>query len=610
MTEKLAKYFFFLCLVLSTNIPFGATAQNKDLQLAEEYYQQEDFEKAKVLYERLARSNRNLPFIYKNYLQTLLRLQAFSEADRLVKRQIKNQPENPVFQIDEGRVLNAQQKIEKAQEIYEEVINRFRKASRTTVINAAEHFARLGEMGFARDMLLAARKASGDKGLYAEPLAEIYEVLDQKDLMIEEYLLVATSNNGRIDYVKSALQDRLSAQEEYDNLEKILLERLQKNSNEVTYNEILLWLYLQQKRFYRAFIQAKALDRRYRMEGNELLNIGMISMQNEDYKSAKTIFEYIINTYPNSSNYSVARNAYIKAQEEIVKNTFPIQEEAIYALIDDYKNLIQEIGKNYKTFDSFRNMALLYAFYLDQKDTAIAILEEAIAISRGRVDFIAKCKLNLGDIYLLKNEPWEATLLYSQVEKLKKEHPLGYNAKLKNAKLSFYKGDFLLSQEHLDILKEATTREIANDAMDLSLLIQDNLAFDTTGKALQEYANIELLVFQNKNFEALNRLDTMLVKFPGHSIQDEVLWNKANLLLKLGKPQDAAVVLERIYTEHGEDILGDDAYFLLGKINEEQLGNKEKAQEIYKDLIIKYPGSIYTAESRKRFRILRGDFVN
>jgi tetratricopeptide (TPR) repeat protein len=255
-------------------------------------------------------------------------------------------------------------------------------------------------------------------------------------------------------------------------------------------------------------------------------------------------------------------------------------------------------------------MAQLYAFYLDEKDKAIQILEEAIQLGAGRNDFIAECKTDLGDIYLLKNEPWEATLLYSQVEKLKPEHPLGYEAKLRNAKLSYYKGEFELAQEHLDILKEATTREIANNAMELSLLIRDNLVFDTTGTALREFSQIELILFQHKDDEALKGLKNMLGDYPKHSIRDEVLWRKANLLLKMSKPEEALVDLEMIMNEYSEDIWGDDALFLMGKIYEEDLKNKDKAEEVYKNHLFKYPGSIYTAEVRKRFRILRGDFVD
>jgi hypothetical protein len=142
---------------------------------------------------------------------------------------------------------------------------------------------------------------------------------------------------------------------------------------------------------------------------------------------------------------------------------------------------------------------------------------------------VAEAKISLGDIYLLKGEPWEATLLYSQVEKSHKETTTGHEAKLRNAKLNYYKGDFELAQAHLDILKLATSREIANDAMDLSLLITDNTGLDTSTVAMEAYASVELLVFQNKLTGALVELDNMLRKFPGHSLTDEIHFKKANI---------------------------------------------------------------------------------
>ena len=607
---KLPQLFFFaLCLVLlqKNTIAFGQN--NKDIELADEYFHQQEYDKATVLYERASRNNRNIPFIYKNYLQSLIYLKNFKEADKLINKQIKLEPNNPTFQIDFAYLTEIQGRIDKASKLYKDIIDNFRKSDRATII-AAEHFVKLNKPDLARDMILSARKALKDKSLYAVELAEVYELQGEQGAMIDEYISYALIGRGNIEYVKGALQDRITKTEDFDNLEKVLIERLQKDANQVTYNELLLWLYLQQKRFYRAFIQAKALDKRYRLEGSELLEIGTISMKNKDYKSAQTIFEYIIKTYPKSSNYPVARNYYIKAKEEVVKNTFPIVKEDIYSLIGDYEKLIKEVGKNYKTFDAVRSIALLHAFYLDDKDTAIVILDEAIEISKGRTDYIAQCKTDLGDIYLLKGEPWEATLLYSQVEKLKKEHPLGYEAKLKNAKLSFYKGEFVLAQEHLDILKEATTREIANDAMDLSLLIQDNLVFDTTGAALKEFAEIDLMIFQHQDDQALEGLNQMLENYPSDGLVDEVLWTRANLLFKIGKPDEGIKDLERIFAEFPEGILGDDAYFLMGKIYEEVFKDKEKAKSIYKDHLIKYPGSIYTAEARKRFRILRGDIIN
>jgi tetratricopeptide (TPR) repeat protein len=585
-------------------------AQNTDLALAEEYFYQNEFEKAREVYEKLARNQRNWPVIYRNYLQTLVKLKDFREADKLCRRLSKDLPTSPLYKIDIAWLYEQQTQLEKADAEYNKVVEEFKKQNSDLVLEASEHFLQLDKPEWAEKLLSAARKASRDNQAYALELAEVNRLLNQPDLMMKEYLNYAKQNQNHIEPVKGYLQDYLQRAEDFDKLERLLLESLQKEANEVTYNELLLWLYLQQKRFTRAFVQAKALDKRYKLEGSELMSIGEISLKNNDYSAAKSIFEYVVNTYPNGVNYPVAREKYIKAKEEVIKNSFPVQTADLQSLIQDYQKLINELGKNQKTLNATRSMALLYAFYLDKKDSAINILNEVVELGRGRIDFVAQCKTDLGDIYLLKNEPWEATLLYSQVEKLKKDHPIGHEAKLKNAKLSYFKGEFSLAEEHLNILKEATSREIANDAMDLSLLIKDNLLYDTTGAALQEFAKTELMIFQHQDDKALNKLNEMLTQHSGSTIIDEVLWQKSKLLLKMGKANEAVETLQKIVNDYGDGILADDAFFLLAKTYEETLKDKEKAKELYNSLLDKYPGSIYVAEARKRFRILRGDFVN
>jgi tetratricopeptide (TPR) repeat protein len=216
------------------------------------------------------------------------------------------------------------------------------------------------------------------------------------------------------------------------------------------------------------------------------------------------------------------------------------------------------------------------------------------------------------------------------VEKVQKENPLGYEAKLKNAKLSYYKGDFRLAQEHLDILKQATTREIANDALDLSMRIKENIAFDSVGEALKQYASIELLLYQNKNDQALEQIQMLkegkvkklskeqafmlnvpedsVLNISNQTILDDVYWLEANIRMRQGEFEKSIDLLRKIIQDFGDDILVDDAYFLQGEIYERQLGQKEKAMEIYREFLNKYPGSVYAAEARKRFRSLRGDF--
>jgi TolA-binding protein len=310
----------------------------------------------------------------------------------------------------------------------------------------------------------------------------------------------------------------------------------------------------------------------------------------------------------------------IRTREARVKKTFPVNKDSVNILIADYRDFIKQYPDNVNSLEAARSEALLFANYLDQKDSAIQIINKLLTNPRTSLHLKSKAKLDLGDIYLLKGESWESTLLYSQVEKVQKENPIGYEAKLKNAKLSYYKGDFRLAQEHLDILKQATTREIANDALDLSMRIKENIAFDSVGEALKQYASIELLLYQNKNEQALQQIQMLkdgkvknasndsLTSISNQTILDDVYWLEANIRMRQGEFEKSIDLLQKIIQDFGDDILADDAYFLQGEIYERQLGQKEKAMEIYREFLNKYPGSVYAAEARKRFRSLRGDF--
>ena len=613
--EQIVKSLFWgvgLLIIFSFIFLLQAQTQHtpKDLQLANEYFQKKEYEKANTLYEKLSRNPLYLKRIYDNYLASLVSLKDFKSAERLIKKTQRYEPENPTLSIDYGVILERQGKINRADKQFARVVDGLRKKPDHVVNAAAEHFMQLDKAPWAEKIYLNSRKGIANKYLFALELANVYAALGKFEPMINEYVNVALDDHKNLESVKGALQDRLTKQKDLEKFEKILLIKLQKRPGEVIYNEFLLWIYLQQKLFYRAFIQAKALDRRYRQEGSELLNIGMIAMRNEDYKNAKRIFAYVVKKYPKGSNYSVARHYLIKAKEAVVKNTYPVSNAEIKSLINDYNQLLKDLGRNFRTLNAMRSIALLQAFYLNKKDTAIVILKDAIRLSGYNQRFIAQCRLDLGDIFVLKGEPWEATLLYSQVEKTRKRQPLGYEAKLKNGKLSYFKGDFELAQGHLDILKEATTREIANDAMDLSLLIRDNTALDmdTTNSAMKAYAKVELMMFQHQDKEALEQLALMEKKYEKHSLKDEILWSKSKLQLKMADFKAAIATLEQIVKSHGEDILADDAHFTIGKIYEEYLKDKEKAKEYYRNHLTKYPGSIFVVEARKRFRILRGDF--
>jgi TolA-binding protein len=418
------------------------------------------------------------------------------------------------------------------------------------------------------------------------------------------------------------MQALLTKPGELESLEKILYERAQKFPEVEVYSDLLIWVTMQQKNFYAAFIQARAYDRRYKKLGEKCLEVAKVAVDNDDFDNAIKSYSYVVKEYPTGPHYLQAQLGLMKTRQERVQKTYPVSTDSVLNLISDYKRFISQNPDNTNSLEAKRSAAMLFATYLDEKDKAIELLDELIANPRTPLALRSKAKLDLGDIYLLKAEPWESTLLYSQVEKSLHESPVGYEAKLKNAKLSYYKGDFRLAQEHLDILKQATTREISNDAMDLSMRIKENITIDSAGEALKAYAKIELLLYQNKTDQALSAI-TMLkegyaeshdtdekISFSNHTILDDAYWLEANIRMQRGEFQESIKLLQQILDEYSDDILVDDAYFLQGEIYERQLMNKDKAMEIYREFLNKYPGSVYAAEARKRYRTLRGDFVN
>jgi len=599
-------FLYLLLLVTGIGLSQTVVAQTEEIQLANQYYQNGELAKAAVLYDKAVGSRGQFPAIYGNYLQTLLGLKRYKDAEKLVKRAIKEYPGIPQYEVELGLVAQRSGNVEQAKKLWDKIVQNLNP---NLVIQTASAFQNQDLLDYAERTYLQGRKLLKNEQMFSGNLIGLYVQQRNTPKLIEEVLSMASQAGGNLNYAQNMLQNYLKEDKDFDALETVLLSRVQKNPEQTNYSELLIWLYTQRKDFFNALIQAKSVDKRLHQEGQRVMDLGQISLKNKDYESAIEAFEYVVREYKGGPNYPMARQKLINAREEQVKTTFPVDKAKIIALIGDYNNLLAELGRTPQTVTVLRNMAQLHAFYLDDRSKAVELLQEITNTPRANPDLIAESKLLLGDIYVLKQEPWEATLLYSQVEKSHKDAPLGHEAKLRNAKLSYYKGEFELAQEHLDVLKLATSREIAHHAMDLSILITDNMGLDTTPYAMQDYARADLLIFQTKYLQAQKLLDSMLIKYPGHSLTDDIYFQKATLYQKVGDFPSALKNLEQI-TAAEVDVLSDDALFLTAKITEENLKDKAKAQELYSTLLTKFPGSLYVVDARKRFRKLRGDAIS
>ena len=582
-------------------------SQNQNIHIANVYYQQGELEKAKLLYDELAKEPENISSINSNYIQVLKRIGEFKEAKNYFKNILKWFPTNLSYQVDElayffdtGQLLLFEKKFENVKTKY---FNR-----RFQLAHLGRQLSNRGMYHEAVEIFLIARTASKVSSDYALELARIYSFLNEKEHMVNEYLNYATLSRQNAGYVKNIFQNLMQDEEDLTFLEQALIVKIQKEPEETIYPDLLIWLELQRKNFFAAFVQSRALDRREQTSGNNTLRVGQIAIENKHWDDAIEIFQYLVNNYSSQKYQAYYRRLLIEAKEGKVKSTFPVDRIEIKNLSKDYKKLFDDIGPDRSTYEGLRNMARLHAFYLQEIDTAAVVLRFLISNYRVGKTLISKCKMDLGDIYILKNQPWEATLLYAQVEKANRDSPIAYEAKLRNARLQYFTGNFALAKSHLDILKRATTRKVSNDAIDMTILITNNTYLDSIDVVMQTYASVDLMIFQNLNKKAQFTLERMLEDYPGHSISDEVYWKLAVLHEQFGEFEKSIEYLTKIIEEFSFDILVDDAAFKIAKLTEESLGDRFRAQELFRKFIVEYPGSSYSAEARTRFRKLRGDF--
>lgn len=583
---------------------------NTDLQLAQQFYDNKEFDKALDYYEKLYNKVSSEEF-YTPYLNCLLELKEFKTAEKVIKKQIKRNPERPDLFIDLGTVYERAEDSGKAKNTWELAIKSIKHDDQVFIV--AKAFIAIKQYDYAILTYLRGRKMSENDYPFSFELADVYAIKGDKMAMINEYLDVLESQDSYIQSVQNALQTSFGNEADSKQNELLkgeLLKRIAKNPDKTILSELLIWMQIQQKDFEGAFIQAKALDKRKKEDGNRIMNLAKLCTQNESYDVAVKAYQYVISKGPDNFFYANARMELLDVsyQKIVLKGNYNLID--LTELEKNYQITITELGKSANTAPLLKKLAHLQAFYLNKPADAITLLEEAISLPQLALPIQAECKLELADILLMTGDIWEASLRYSQVEKSFKYDAIGQEAKFRNARISYYTGDFMWAQAQLDVLKGATAKLIANDAMDLSLLISDALAIDTNVAPLMIFSRADLLAFQNKDEQAKITLDSINTLYPNHALADDILYRKAQIELKHARYTEAAAYYDTIVKNYGDDILGDDALFKLAGLNENQFKNLDKAKELYQQLLIKYPGSLYVVEARKRFRKLRGDSFN
>ncbi len=589
--RKFLIIFLLFCSVLS---------YAQEQQMAYDYFRKGEYEKSASIYQLLYDQNNYNSSYLTRLVDCYQQLENFEKAQELIENHFEKYPSQIQFLVELGYNYQLQHQQEKAEIYYKEVIDKLNEKS---VYGYA--IGKTFQNNHLLDYALQAYQITMKKNPNANydiQIASIYGEKGDIQNMFNTYLNLIEKEErytaSILQYVGKFITD--DPESEYNILfRKLVLKRLQSEQKDA-WNQLLSWLFMQQKQYGKALVQEKALHKRTDSLGlGRIRNVGEIAFDNKEYSITQNAFNYVLK----NTDYQVDI-----LDAKLYLLFVAVETSGDFEVVDSqFLTLFNEYGKTANTIDIQIAYADFLTFKKDKPQQAIAVLKEALELRSN--DFQkAAIKIKLGDVLVFNNRFNEALIYYSQVQTKLKNHLLAQEARFKVAQTSYFKGDFEWAETQLKVLKGSTSQLIANDALDLSLIINDNSVQDSLKIPLKLYAQADLLAYQHKNQQAIDTLNVILTQHKGHAIEDEALFKQAAIFEELNQYNKAETNYLKIIELNPEDILVDDAYYRLGELYYKQ-NNIEKAKEYYQKVIFDFPSSIHLVDARKKYRKLRGDNI-
>jgi tetratricopeptide (TPR) repeat protein len=625
-----------LCIVSSAVVGQSNNGNNptpnpdSNKELAYVLYNQNDFTRAAILLEDIVEANPRDELSYRRYLQCLIKTNQQEKAIKFIKKKIKKSPYPILYVVDECYVNttfpegpNKQKYTLRAEELKALIIEQLTVHAMEQMgqqhIAIAQRFEQYELKEYAIAVLQSADQILGDiNPEISNKLAELYMETGNREKGLQRYVMLMLSGVP-FESMKQVFETQITDSADYVLLQRLLLKQIEQNPEVTAFSEGLKWTFVKQGNWQSAFLYTRSIDKRLKENGERVFELGELCQSNGEYPVALQCFQYCIGLKETFFDPALAQAKWIDVTYDITMKGRPRIEDVI-----QLQKQMLAFEQNYGPQEASLFNALKYAQLLIRYDSLFAVTQESGKISGSQQAInllekyidpsthlkkisLAKVKMTLGDVLLSRGDVWTSELLYAQVEKDFTEEEMGQFAKFKRAELSFYRGDFDWASMQLEVLKSATTQLISNDAMELALVIIDNLGIDSNYTALTWYGTA-LLAEKQQHYKLANKyLDSITTEFPGHGLSDEILFVKARMAETTGDYVAATNLLETLSIAYNFDILADNSLYKLGMIYMYSMNQPEKAKIAFEKLIEKYSSSVYIVDARREYRKIRGN---
>ncbi|WP_306349620.1 tetratricopeptide repeat protein [Flavobacterium sp. '19STA2R22 D10 B1'] len=588
-------------LLLFIYLLFSVLVFGQNEQLAQNYFDKGEFEKALSSYEELIKSQPNNGVYFQKLVACYQQLQQFENAEKTIQTRL-DKFKQPNLLVELGYNFQLQKKQDKAQKYYDQAIAKIEE-NPTYVYSVASAFeSKVLLENALKTYNLAAEK--NPKFNFDYQTALLYGQLGNTDMMIDKMLTYAYTYPDNSVLVQNQLA-RFMSEDTGDTfsttLRKGLLVRAQKNQD-IFWNQYLSWFFVQQKEYSKAFIQEKAIYKRNPESFYNIINLAQLAIEEKEEETAKEILGYILENTQNQELQIYAHYYLMSLKIEKAK------EKDYKAIQTELELLIKQYGVTPYSLNLQTLQAHFLTFNMNDTEQAKTILKNASALPLNKYQ-LAEVKMELGDILLFEEKFNQALIYYAQIEEDLKNDEVGHEASLKVAKTSYFKGDFDWAKKQLKELKSSVSQLIANDALEIYLLINDITVEDSTQVALKKLAHADYLLYQNKNTAALQQFELILQQHKGESIEDITLLKIGRTYEKIGEYDKALSQYQKIIELYPTGIYIDEALYFSAEIYRDR-NEPEKAKALYEKILFNHQDSIYFIDARIKFRQLRGDFTS
>ena len=578
---------------------FSMFVFSQNEQLAQNYFDKGEFEKALISYQELIAAQPFNGYYFQRIIDCYQQLKQYEASEKSILERY-NKFKQATLLVELGYNYQLQKDENKAKKYYEQALDKIKKIP-TEVYGIAAVFERKVLIDYALQAYQLAIEL--DKNLnFNVQMALLYGQKGDSDKMIEKFLEESYTNPQNLFAIQNQLSRFMTENSDvnFNNaLKKALLIRTQQNQD-IFWNQYLSWYYVQQKEFAKAFVQEKAIYKRNPESLSNIVNLAQLVIEEDEKEIANEILTFVLE---NTQDQDLQIQAhYFLIEMKIDK----AQDKELIGIETELKLLLKQFGISPYTLKLQLLQAHFETFQMKNPELGKAILKTALELPLDEYQK-ADAKMELADILLFQEKFNQALLYYSQIEEDLKNDVIGHEASLKAAKTSYFKSDFVWALKQFKELKSVSSQLIANDAMEYFLLINDNTVADSTQTALKQFARGDYLLYQNKTQEALDLFQDILKNFKGQEIESVTLLRLGKTYEKLGDYTSALSQYQTTIDKHSDGIYVDEALYFSAEIYNKQLKDIEKAKPLYEKLVFHHEDSIYFVDARRKFRELRGD---